>query len=342
MSLVLGILPRKYSELAYNFMNERDFGAIFDHSHKPEEKIGRNTGVKFSFLRHSQKSSGRVFSVDASGMSAANISEAGKSRAFDFGKENLSGRDINKSYVTTSDRTKQTLESAFEGAGIEPQILKQKGEFKAFFALPALIGSIDFNKKYDAISEPIRRQYILENFGNINFDDLTPDQQEEVAEYAEEPALDWYLSFGDQRPDKDTPSPRESAAAVAFKVNRLVNLPDYMESGARVDLVSAGHKTSTEAFLKYVIERETENGKIVGCDYLAEIGGSLKILDSWDLKVDNDVEGKKLVKLTLRRENGVQQEFGVSLESVRHLAQEYIQVNDLKALKIDGSEIGSI
>lgn len=319
-------------------MNENNFGVIFDRSRKLEEKIGRDTEATFTFLRHSQKSSGRVFSADGGAISTANISEAGKCRAFDFGEDNLSGRDINKSYGTTSDRTIQTLESIFEGAEISPQILKQKGESKAFFALPALPGSADFNKKYDDISEPIRRQYIHEHFDNIKFDDLNPDQQEEVAEYAEEPAIEWYLAFDEQRPDKDTPSPRECAAAVAFKVNRLINLPDYMKSGAKVDLVSAGHKTSTEAFLKYVLEREVENEKIAGFDFLSEIGGSLKILDGWDLKVKNDIEGKKIVKLILHRENGQQQEFGIDIDVVRQLAQEYMQANSLEALKIDSSK----
>ncbi len=318
-------------------MSERKPG--LDFSRSPEEKIGRDTEARFTFLRHSQKSSGRVFSADAGGISSANISEAGESRAFDFGAKNLTGRNIDKSYATTSDRTRQTLEKAFAGAEVSPQILKQKGKFNAFFALPAMPGSADFNKKYDDISEPIRQKYISEHFGNINFDDLTPDQQEEVAEYAEEPALEWYLTFDDQRPDKDTPSPRECAAAVAFKINRFINMPNFMESGAKVDLVSAGHKTSTEAFLKYVIEREINNKKIVGFDSLTEIGGSLKILDSWDLKVFNDVQGEKIVKLILRRENGQQQECDINLELVYQLSQEYIQANGREALKIDGREV---
>jgi len=331
-------LPKRFWKKKYNlFMSETKPG--LDFSRSPEEKIGRNTEARFTFLRHSQKSSGRVFSPDGGSVSMANISEAGKSRAFDFGNENLTGRNINKSYATTSDRTVQSLEAAFEGAGIDPQILKQKGESGAFLALPALPGSASFNKKYDQISEPIRQQYISEHFGNINFDDLTQDQQEEVAEFAEEPAIEWYLAFGDQRPDEDTPSPREYAASVAFKMNRLINLPDHMKSGAKVDLVSAGHKTSTEAFLKYVLEREIGGEKVVGFNSLAEIGGSLKILDSWDLKVLIDSQGKKIVKLVLHRESGKQEEYDVNLESVRELAQEYMQVSGREALKIDGLDI---
>jgi hypothetical protein len=144
---------------------------------------------------------------------------------------------------------------------------------------------------------PEREKYLVEHFPGKKFDDLDSDGQEEVAEYAEEPAFEWYLGFDSQRPDAETPSPREMAASVAFKINRLINLPDFMPSGRSIDLVSAGHKTSTEAFLKYVISREVEGERVVGLNNLSDIGGSLKILDSWDLRVKNDQNGKRLLSL---------------------------------------------
>ena len=190
-------------------------------------------------------------------------------------------------------------------------------------------------KQYDAIMLPKRQQYIDEHYPGRQFKELTPDEQEAAAEYAEEPALEWYLSFGNNKPDEETPSPREQAASVAFKINRLVHLPDFMPSDKSVDLISSGHKTSTEAFLKYVIEQKTDEETKVGFDKLEEIGGSLKILDSWDLHMQNDENGKKSVTIILRRENGETQEYALNISMLNELAKEYFESNNIKPKKID-------
>lgn len=296
---------------------------------------GRNTEVRLTFVRHSQKASGRVFAQDLGGISASSISEAGKARARAFGEAKLSGRALSKAYATKVDRTRETLEQAFQGAGLDAKILQDGKEVRSFFALPAQAGSPEFNKQYEALMAPGRQEYIAKHFPGKKFDDLTPDEQEQVAEYAEEPAMEWYLSFGDRRPDPGTPSPREDAARVAFKINRLVNLPDFIPEGKSVDLVSSGHKTSTEAFLKYVIQREVNGRKVTGFERLEEIGGSLKILDSWDLQVKNDPQGQKIATITLRRENGETQTFGIDFEALRALAHEGAQLLGAQEKKID-------
>jgi broad specificity phosphatase PhoE len=302
---------------------------------EPTRERGTNTKVRFSFIRHSQKGSGEVFSQDGAGLSASGISEAGIQRAKQFGKETLVGRQINKAYATDVNRTRETLEAAIEDAEIETQILQKSPETMAFFSLPAMSASNKFMKQYNDILTPRREDYVTRHFPGKNFDELNPDQQEEAAEFAEEDALQWYLNFNTEKPDEATPSPWEQAASVAFKINRLINLPDYMSSGKSVDLVSAGHKTSTEAFLKYAIEQEYDGETILGFDDLSEIGGSLKILDSWDLDVKNDEEEDKKCTVTIRREDGSSKSFKLNLDVVRQLATEHITSNEIKAKKID-------
>lgn len=299
------------------------------------EKLGHKTEIRFTFVRHSQKASGQVFAEGTQGLSASGISESGKQRAAAYGESQLISRSINKAYATEIDRTRETLASAFEAANINPRILQNSDTTQAFFSMPAKVSSEKFRQQYDAIMVPQRQQYIDEHYSGRQFDELTPDEQEAAAEYAEEPAIEWYLAFGDKRPDKETLSPREQAAAVAFKINRLVNLPDYMPNNRSVDLVSAGHKTSTEAFLKYVLERQKDGAALVGFDKLKEIGGSLKILDSWDLQVRDDEKGEKHVKIVLRRENGETQEFGLNVPALTELATEYWRANNLQPNKID-------
>ena len=306
----------------------------FEQFNESKEKRGQGTKIKFTFIRHSQKASGEIFAKDAQGLSTSGISETGKQRAEVYGKNQLADRKNNKAYSTKVDRTRETLVFAFQAAEINPKIL-QEGNDTSLFSLPALSASKEFNKKYDAIMLPRRQQYINEHYPGKQFNELTPDEQEAAAEYAEEPALEWYLSFGNKKPDEETGSPREQAASVAFKINRLVHLPDYMPSDKSVDLVSSGHKTSTEAFLKYVVEQKRDGETIIGFNDLEEIGGSLKILDSWDLRVQNNKKGEKNVTIILRRENGKTQEFGLNISVLNELAKEYIETNNMQPKKID-------
>jgi|SRR3989339_111877 len=306
-----------------------------EHIENIEGRRGRNTEISFTFVRHSQKTSGRVYTEDGSELIDADITEKGKSRAADYGREMFSDRQIKKAYATDKDRTRQTLEASFQAAGINPTILQKEEKIRAFFALPATPTSPEFRKKQEDAMRLQRDEYITEHFPGQKFEELGPDGQEEVAEFAEEPAFEWYLSFDNKRPDKDTPSPRELAASVAFKINRLINLPDFMPSDKSIDLVSAGHKTSTEAFLKYTLSREINGKQKVGLQTLAEIGGSLKILDSWDLQIKNNENGEKSVILVLRRENGETKQYGLDLKTVQELAREYFEQNGFKPLKID-------
>lgn len=300
-----------------------------------KERRGRNTEIHFTFVRHSQKTSGLIYTEDGSGLIDAEITEKGKARAADYGREVLSNRQIKKAYATDKDRTRQTLEAAFQAAGINPTILQKKEKIQAFFALPATPTSPEFRKKQEDAMRSKRDEYTAEHFPGQKFEELDPDGQEETAEYAEEPVFEWYLSFDNKRPDKDTPSPREFAASVAFKINRLINLPDFMPPDKSLDLVSVGHKTSTEAFLKYVLIHEIGGKHVIGLKTLAEMGGSLKIMDSWDLQVKNNEQGEKNITFVLRRENGETQEYKLDLETVKKLAKEYIEQNGLKPLKID-------
>lgn len=176
-------------------------------------------------------------------------------------------------------------------------------------------------------------EYIEAHYPGRAFKDLSQDEQEKVAEYGNEFAVQMYLDYDNQRPDPDTLAPREEASRVAFKINRLINLPDYMPADSSVDLVSSGHKTSTEAFLSYVIENEETHQ--VGFRDLKDIGGSLGILDSWDLEIQNNEEGRKTVSIVIQRENGATQRYGINMEALRRLAQEGSESLDITPKKID-------
>ncbi|EKD43314.1 MAG: hypothetical protein ACD_72C00347G0002 [uncultured bacterium] len=192
-----------------------------------------------------------------------------------------------------------------------------------------------FLRQYEEKMVGPREEYLASHFPGRKFSDLSPDEQEEVAEYANEFAVEWWLSFDDKRFDEETLSPREMAANVAYKINHLVNLPKFMPDNGSVDLLSVGHKTSTEAFLKFALERVANGDVVTGFENLVEIGGSLKILDSWELVAKTDSQGQLQVSLTIRRENGDTQVCSISREILRQLSLEYIKSHDLNIKKID-------
>ncbi|OGF33344.1 hypothetical protein A2478_01425 [Candidatus Falkowbacteria bacterium RIFOXYC2_FULL_36_12] len=298
-----------------------------------KQERGKNTKVTFTFVRHSQKKSGNVF--DGAGVSLSNLSIGGIDRAGQYGKKNLTDRKVNRAYATEIDRTEETLRHALESAGIDIKVLQKKQGASAFFELP--IPEVDeadadpeINKKYVELMDKRKKEYINEHFPNANFKQLSSDEQEEIMEYAEEESVDWLVN--EAKDKSGVLISRFDATGVAFKVNRLLNLPDYMPGGRVIDLVSSGHKTSTEAFLKYALIQD--NGKH-GLDSLEEIGGSLKILDSWDLVVENDMSGHKKVSFVLKRENGSEQKFDLDLEEIKKLAGEYMEAKNIKAKKID-------
>ena len=301
--------------------------SFYESAEKKEQ--GCDTQIRFTFVRHTQK---------APEGSEKTVTESGLERAKTVGAALFSKRDIKKAYATAATRTKDTLMAAFNAAGIDTDILQKSENTAAFFSLPMTSASEDYRKIRTEMVKKGMQKYLEKKFPGKKLSELTPDEKEEVEENGEEPAVQSYLDYGDKRPDNGTQSPREQAAAVAFKINRLVNLPDYMPSGRAIDLVSAGHKTSTEAFLKYVLERKENDQVIVGFDKLETIGGSLKILDSWDLQVKNDDQGKKNITIVLRRENGKTQEFGLNKEALQELAKEYIKTNKLKPKTIDSPQ----
>lgn len=295
-----------------------------------EKERGVDTSARFTFVRHSQKASAEVFG-SGGGLSGSALSESGKERAGQYGTEELVDRKFDKAYATQSDRTRETLESALASADLEPKLLQKSEDTNSFFSLPQFSGSEKFMDRYGGILDEERTRILTEEFEGKKLSELNPDEQEYVMELAEEPAIEWYLAFADEKPDDETPSPREQASKVAWKINRLVHIVDFMKSGKDVDLISAGHKTSTEAFLKFVIEREDG----VGFEKLEDIGGSLKIMDGWELAVSNDSEGEKRITLSIRRENGDKMDYGVSEQALKKLSDEYIEKNNLQKKRID-------
>lgn len=283
---------------------------------KNREK-GKNTEVRITFIRHAQKSSPKVFEQDLAEISRASISSRGAAEAQERGRKfKEGGRKITKGFRTPVDRTLETLQEIFKEAPTSSDKTKEAKYIGQYLGFKTTNFSKETTQKYDAIMDEAKGKYLAEKFPGQNYDGLTLDQQTEIAEATEEPALQWYLDHDKTRPDPETLAPYEAGSIVAYKLNRFINAVDRMPGGRALDILTVGHKTSTEAFLKYCLVQDIPEGKKAGFDRLEEIGGSMGLLDSWEIQIANDERGNKTIRFFLRGK-----EYGVDLGRIREMAQ---------------------
>lgn len=138
---------------------------------------------------------------------------------------------------------------------------------------------------------------------------------------------DYYLNFGDQRPDLKTFSPVETASGVAKMVYDYERNSNDIKSGSDVDCINGTHDFNLAAFLKEVMIREVDGRKIRGFDSVEEIGGSFDFAESFEVLIKTDQSGKKEMKLVFRG-----REYAVDMDRLNEL----VEINN--ALKINKNE----
>ena len=123
-----------------------------------------------------------------------------------------------------------------------------------------------------------------------NYSELSSDQQEKIAEQAEEPIITEWLDNPASNLAEAYP-PIDAAADFAVLFNRRhARMAKKLDDGSKIDLIHVTHKTITEPFLvSGVLIRKSDNQKITK---LAQLGGSLEILAGWESEFSTDSEGK--------------------------------------------------
>jgi len=282
----------------------------FTQEQKEVPKYGANIELRNLWVRHSQKASGEVFGTEGSDISDSSISEAGHERANKFGKEVEGKKSFIKSYVSKVDRTSETGESILEG-------YLEEGEAKVFNEryrkeLNAAIGNKEWLDLYNSKFAENKNRILLEKgLQPEDFGSLSPDEQEKIAETAEEPIMREWLDS----PDSDLAKAydkNEAASLFAPLFNdHTLRIVEKLKSGSNLDLLHNTHKTATEAFLTSgVLINEAGNA----VSTLDELGGSLQILGNWESIVKTDENGKKEVEV---RVNG--NVYGVSKDRLSEL-----------------------
>ena len=178
---------------------------------------GRNVHIRAKFVRHGEKSS---FDGD--------LTEKGVEGAKKYGREFEPLKDRVKGFYSHIKRSKDTLENITQ--------------------------EIDTEKKYK--SRP-RNDLILNDPGEMPWSEDSLRKYKELVKAGDESAaLDWYLSYGDRRPDAETISPKEAAARLAGLIEKYVRMVSKLKNGSSVDFVHISHSGTIEPFLQQVIGNE--------------------------------------------------------------------------------------
>ncbi|MCG2809601.1 MAG: hypothetical protein L6275_04670 [Candidatus Portnoybacteria bacterium] len=244
----------------------------------PREEFGRKVEVHAKFIRHSEKKFPRS-------ENEVPLSENGIKKSEELG-EGLEKRDRIEGEYSDTVRARNTTESVVFHSPTENKLkTKERGEL-------AFRCSDDFMLR--------TRKHIEE---------VSKKSQKEIAKKGTEAGastegIDYYLSFGDKRPDNETYSPEETAATVAKRLDIAIRKADRLHSGTKMDAIFTSHDYVVAAFLKEVMSKQDEDGKKVeGFTSLEDIGGMIQPLEGFELIAKTDETGQKTIEFNFRGQN---------------------------------------
>lgn len=212
------------------------------------------------------------------------LTEEGKNQAAEFG-ENIKKKDAIKGYSSPVKRAIETVEKVIASAPHDKKLITRI-------------------RTEISISPATSKQFL--------------EQYREFEKQGPDAAAEWHLSFGNNRPDAETPSPHENAAAIAYILDRYIKMADRLYSGSQVDLINGTHQGFPEALLKEILIRQKGDQKIIGFEKLEEIGGALRPTEGMEFFIKTDEKGDKVIKLNFRGEI-----YGLDLNKLTALAEEY-------------------
>jgi len=284
-----------------------------------ESKKGQGVTIHNYWIRHSQKVNAEVFNADKTAISNSSISAGGAIRAQERGKATEAGLHGAKGYKSNSKRTQETFDALMagyaelnSGAPIREGVRIKQELFVA-------AGTPEFLAEYDQKSSANKKRLLAEGvasgkYPDVEFAKLTPDQQEEITEEAEEPVVREWIDNPDSKMAASFP-PRIQATKFAKLFDRHSRLAKKLNNGSEVDLFHNTHKTVTEPFLASgVLRRKSDNERITT---LQQIGGSLRILDQWESTAKTDEQGNLSFLITIRGE-----QYGLDNEAYQKLLTE--------------------
>lgn len=228
------------------------------------------------------------------------LSSEGEEKSREFGRSRPK-TDVAKSYSSDTDRTKDTGNFAVEEAPSDKKLQQRIREDLSFH----------YDKEGFFMKEATQiKKKILE----YDYDDLGEEEKGKRMDKYSDYITDYYLNYGDQRPDSGTYSPVETAATMARVADIQIRMADKLKAGSKVDLINASHDFNLAAFLKEVLVREVDGEKVRGFKSIKEIGGHIDYNDNFEILITKDNSGHKELKILFR-----DKEYGIDEERLKEL-----------------------
>lgn len=249
-----------------------DNSAMPENKSTPEkEPCGRNVEAEINLIRHGKREKDKTWK-------SAPLTLEGFLECVKLGRS----RKIKGSIIcgaSPADRTRETAQEILDYSPTENKKLVISEEL-ASKSSPEFIKTVE--------------KHVIDKYNG------DPPKNQELC--CTVPGIDFYLSFGDKRPDEQTYSPVEAAANVALVLNEIVSNIDNTPSGTSIDSFFVSHDYVIAAFLQQVIIQELESGdKKTGFSSLSELGNSpIAFLEGPQIIVKNDEQGKQTTKLIFR------------------------------------------
>lgn len=188
----------------------KEMPTFLKHEEKAEKTYGANCTLRVSFLRHANKE--KADPHEGGKISQAPLSSKGEQASFEKGKAEKSRNILARSYVSEMPRTEKTIERYLAGAEqMENTEIRKRAELNAPHFSAAFIAEY--------------RKYFAEK--PDNFEELSADDQEQIIEDIEDPAVDFWLDeYWDKKFDNETESAKETNYDTVKPI--LINKQDFM------------------------------------------------------------------------------------------------------------------
>jgi|SRR3989344_920263 len=279
-------------------MEKREF---IPSSETSGNKRGRNVVIRNFWQRHAQKMSGEILNVSKTSASTSSISPAGAEHAENLGRTIEAQEHGAKGYKSNSARTLETFEAIMKGyqeSNIDAPI-REKVRLKEQLVIP---GNPAYTKLYGEKWDHNKAELLAQRgLKPEDFTRLSADDQELIAETAEEPVIEEWLDDSTSELAQAFP-PRGVAANFSVLFNRRhERMADKLNSGSEIDLFHTTHKTVTEPFLTSgVLIRKSDGQRVTK---IKDLGGSLKVLNNWDSTTRTNDKGEAETVVNVRGED---------------------------------------
>ncbi|MEK7542816.1 MAG: histidine phosphatase family protein [Patescibacteria group bacterium] len=259
--------------------------------------FGKDVDIHAYFIRHGEK---KYVPDDPD----TPLTDIGRRQARVFGGT-LDSREAIKGYSSRTVRTEDTVENIIEASRTEHKLKARVRDELSF----------EWDKKGSFFPELVK----LRNEGRpANYKQLPENERKKIDHDIDAKITDWYLNFGEKRPDKGTESPVELAAKVAHRIATYQKMARRLSSGSSVDLINGTHDFPIAAFLQRVIVRSADDKKVVGFHSVNEIGGPIEYTENFELVIHNDKEGNQKMQLKFRG-----QSYEIDMEHYNELLNAY-------------------